>query len=60
MKNPSLSPDAILQTAFSFWGSKVLLTAVEFGVFTKLGKRQLTGEELGAELQLPPQYLRAF
>ena len=26
----------ILQTAFAFWSSKVLLTAVEFGVFTKL------------------------
>jgi hypothetical protein len=25
----------ILQTAFGFWSSKVLLTAVDFGVFTK-------------------------
>ena len=50
MSNPVLSPSAILQTAFSFWSSKVLLTAVEFGVFTKLSNRRITGEQLGAEL----------
>ena len=38
-----LNPSAILQTAFSFWSSKVLLTAVEFGVFSKLANRRLTG-----------------
>ena len=48
--NPQLDPGPILQTACAFWSSKVLLTAVEFGVFTKLRDRQLTGEELGAEL----------
>ncbi len=53
-------PSAILQTAFSFWGSKVLLTAVEFGVFTQLGSRRLTGEELGAELQLHPRGISDF
>ena len=30
------APDAILQTAFGFWNSKVLLSAVEFGLFTVL------------------------
>lgn len=55
MTKPVLTPDAILQTAFSFWSSKVLLTAVEFGVFTKLGSRRLTGAELGAELGLHPR-----
>jgi hypothetical protein len=45
-------PAPILQTAFGFWNSKVLLTAVEMGVFTKLGNRRLTGEELGGELGL--------
>jgi O-methyltransferase domain/Dimerisation domain len=53
--NPSLAPDAILQTAFGFWSSKVLLTAVEFGVFTTLGGRRLTGEALRAELGLHPR-----
>ena len=45
----------ILSTAFAFWSSKVLLTAVEFGVFTRLGDRRLTGAELGAELGLHPR-----
>ncbi len=50
----------ILQTAFSFWSSKVLLTAVEFGVFTRLGRRQLTGAQLGAELGLHPRGIADF
>lgn len=49
------NPGAILQTAFSFWSSKVLLTAVEFGVFTKLAGRRLTGEELRLALDLHPR-----
>jgi len=56
----SLNPAAILQTAFSFWSSKVLLTAVEFGVFTKLSNRRLTGAELGAELKLHPRGIADF
>ena len=43
---------AILGTAFGFWGSKVLLTAVEFGLFTRLGSRRMTGSELVADLGL--------
>jgi hypothetical protein len=50
---PDVGP--ILQTAFSFWSSKVLLTAVEFGLFTRLGQRKLTAAELGAELELHPR-----
>src|SRR5262252_5327381 len=57
MNTPQLNPSSILQTAFGFWNSKVLLTAVELGVFTKLGKRRLIGAELGAQLQFHP---RAF
>src|SRR6187401_104730 len=60
MNKPSVSPDAILQTAFSFWSSKVLLTAVEFGLFTKLADRRLTGAQLGAELQLHPRAIADF
>lgn len=50
---PDVAP--ILQTAFSFWSSKVLLTAVEFGLFTRLAKRSLTAAELGRELELHPR-----
>jgi len=47
-----LDPAPILQTAFAFWSSKVLLTGVQLGIFTKLGDRKLTAEELGAEAGL--------
>jgi predicted O-methyltransferase YrrM len=53
-------PGPILQTAFGFWSSKVLLTAVEFNVFTTLGTRRLTGLELGAELGLHPRGISDF
>jgi 2-polyprenyl-3-methyl-5-hydroxy-6-metoxy-1,4-benzoquinol methylase len=56
----ALNPSAILQTAFGFWNSKVLLTAVELGVFTKLAGRRLTGTELGAELQFHPRAIADF
>jgi len=52
---PELDPGPILQTAFAFWSSKVLLTAVEIGVFTKLSDRRMSGEELGVELGLHPR-----
>jgi len=52
---PELDPSPILQTAFAFWSSKVLLTAVEFGVFTKLGNRRMSAEELGVDLGLHPR-----
>ena len=58
--NSSLDPSSILQAAFGFWHSKVLLTAVEFGLFTKLADRRLTGAELGAELQLHPRAIADF
>ena len=50
---PDVNP--ILQTAFAFWSSKVLLTAVELSLFTRLGDRRLTAAELGAELGLHPR-----
>ena len=58
--NEQPDPTSILQTAFSFWSSKVLLTAVEFGLFTKLGGRRLTGAQLGAELELHPRGISDF
>src|SRR4051794_13892120 len=57
---PSNTPDSILQTPFSFWNSKVLLTAVGFGVFTTLGSRRLTGTQLGTELGLHPRGIADF
>src|SRR5690349_11553293 len=57
---PQLDPSHILHTAFSFWSSTVLLTAVEFGLFGKLGQRRLTGSELGGELGLHPRGISDF
>jgi predicted O-methyltransferase YrrM len=58
--SPHLDPGLILQTAFAFWSSKVLLTAVEFDVFTKLGNRKITGAELGDEVGLHPRGISDF
>ncbi len=48
-------PGPILQTAFAFWSSKVLLTAVEMGVFTALADRHVNGATLSAEIGLHPR-----
>ena len=57
---PTIDPGPILQTSFSFWSSKVLLTAVQFDLFSKLAGRRLTGEQLGAELGLHPRGISDF
>lgn len=49
------NPSTILQTAFGFWSSKVLLTAVEVGLFTILADRRLSGSELAQELRFHPR-----
>lgn len=56
-----IDPSAIIQTGFAFWASKVLLTAVEFGVFTVLGAEgRKTGAELGKELGLHSRAIADF
>ena len=58
--NINIDPSRILQTGFGFWGSKVLLTAVELGVFTELGDKAMTGEALGKKLELHPRGIWDF
>jgi predicted O-methyltransferase YrrM len=60
MSTPSSTPDAILQTAFGFWNSKVLLTAVTLDLFSKLGQRRLSGAQIGKELCLHPRGIADF
>ena len=60
METTSPTPDAILQTAFAFWNSKVLLTAVTFNLFTTLGQYRLTGAEIGNKLGLHPRGIADF
>src|ERR1700754_3721538 len=50
-----LSPANILQVGFGFWPAKVLLTAVEMGLFTRLSARPMTAKELGDALELHPR-----
>ena len=47
-----LSPARLMEVGLGFWSSKVLLSAVELGVFTTLGHQAMTGEELQRALQL--------
>ena len=56
----TLDPSPILQTAFAFWSSKVLLSAVQMEVFTTLRDRKLTGAELAAEIGLHPRAISDF
>ncbi|MEE9296310.1 MAG: methyltransferase [Phycisphaerae bacterium] len=51
----NINPSHIMQVGSGFWASKVLLTAVEFGVFTLLGKGPMTGKELESALELHPR-----
>jgi hypothetical protein len=51
----SLSPARIMEVGTAFCPSKVLLSAVELGVFTRLGGGAMTGRELRAALELHPR-----
>jgi hypothetical protein len=56
----AVSPDAILQLGFGFWGSKALLSAVELGVFTALAGTSAELETLGSRLGLHQRSARDF
>lgn len=55
-----VTPDAIMQMGFGYWGSKTLLSAVELGLFTELAKRPLTLDEVRGRLQLHERGARDF
>ena len=50
-----LDPGRIMHTATAFWESKVLLTAVEFDLFSVLGQHSMTATELGEQLGIHPR-----
>lgn len=50
-----LSPARLMEVGFGFWPSKTLLSAVELRLFTVLGDRSMTGEELRGALELSPR-----
>jgi predicted O-methyltransferase YrrM len=49
------SPARIMEVGMAFWPSKVLLSAIELGVFTELGTTSLTAAELETALRLHPR-----
>ena len=51
----TLSPARIMEVGMAFWPAKVLLSAIEVGVFTTLGGTAMTGAELQRELKLHPR-----
>src|SRR5690349_8070021 len=50
-----VAPDHIMQVGMGFWGSKVLLSAVELGLFTHLGDGAKTAAELERAMALHPR-----
>jgi hypothetical protein len=56
----SITPDAIMQLGFAYWGSKTLLSAVELGLFTELAEGPLAPEEIRTRLGLHERSVRDF
>src|SRR5262245_42145254 len=55
-----VTPDAIMQLGFGYWGSKTLLTAVELGVFTELAKGRRALDDLHTRFNLHRRSARYF
>jgi len=60
MSNHQVSPDRILEMGLSFWRSKVLLSAVELGVFAELTDGAKDADQLSERLELHPRSARDF
>ena len=56
----AVTPDAIMQLGFGYWGSRTLLSAVELGLFTELAKGPLALHEVRARLRLHERSVRDF
>src|SRR3954453_5757792 len=56
----TLTPDAIMQLGFAFWGSKTLLSAVELGLFTLLADGPLSAGAWTTGAELHPRGVRDF
>ena len=54
------TPDRIMQLGLGFWGSKALLSAVEFGLFTELARGPSDVERLSERLGLHRRGARDF
>ncbi len=56
----AVTPERIMQLGLGFWGSKVLLSAIELGVFTELASGSMKADELTFRLKLHPRSARDF
>ena len=56
----AITPEGIMQLGLGFWGSKVLLSAIELQVFTVLGEGPMKLDTLTAKLGLHPRGARDF
>lgn len=56
----AVTPERIMQIGLGFWGSKVLLSAVEIGLFSELGEGPLSISELSTRLNLHSRSSRDF
>lgn len=54
------SADRIEQVSFGFMASKVLFSAIEFGLFTKLAKESMDAAEIQKRCGLHPRGVRDF
>lgn len=54
------TPERILQIGLGFWASKILLSAVEMGLFTELAHRPEKLDDVQARLGLHPRSARDF
>ena len=59
-KQQQVSPTKIMDTGMGFWASKVLLTAVNMGLFTRLGRGPASAEKLKVKLGLHERNLYDF
>ena len=55
-----VTPDAIMQLGFAYWGSRTLLSAVELGLFTVLARGPMTLEAVRSRLGLHERSARDF
>ena len=56
----AVTPDAIMQLGFGYWGSRTLLSAVELGLFTELANGPLSLDDIRARLNLQKRSSRDF
>ena len=59
-KTKRLSLDGIMESGLAFWGSKTLLTAIEFGLFTMPAKKPMDGDAIRERLGLQPRSVLDF